>query len=216
MGQSFLFLNIFKFQTLIMIHLNQVGHLIYNSLVHLHFLFKKKRTFFFLSVKTITYFSIPFEDCLPSGGPSASVFSFGHIFCSLSSKSDFIDAMMPHSILIVEDEKIVREGLARALSHSYKTFQAANGKAAMEIIDRNNDIVVVVSDLKMPEVNGFELLEKIRTDNKEVDVIFVTAFFSIESAVDAMRRGAFDYMTKPVDIRKLEETIQKAIERKKI
>jgi DNA-binding NtrC family response regulator len=141
---------------------------------------------------------------------------FWAYFLLTIKESDFIDAKMPHSILIVEDEKIVREGLARALSHSYKTFQAANGRAAIEIIDRNNDIVVVVSDLKMPEVNGFELLEKIRTDNKEVDVIFVTAFFSIESAVDAMRRGAFDYMTKPVDIRKLEATIQKAIERKKI
>jgi DNA-binding NtrC family response regulator len=121
---------------------------------------------------------------------------------------------MQHSILIVEDEKIVREGLARALSRSYKTFQAANGKEAIEIIKTNGDIKVIVSDLKMPEVDGFEMLEKINTENKKVDVIFVTAFFSIESAVNAMKKGAFDYMTKPVDLKKLETTIQHAIESK--
>jgi DNA-binding NtrC family response regulator len=117
-----------------------------------------------------------------------------------------------NSILIVEDEKIVREGLARALSRTYKTFQACNGSEAIELISRNNDIRVVVSDMKMPEVDGFELLEKIQTENRKVDVIFVTAFFSVESAVDAIKRGAYDYMTKPVDLKKLEKTIKSALE----
>jgi DNA-binding NtrC family response regulator len=118
---------------------------------------------------------------------------------------------MQYSILIVEDEKIVREGLARALSHNYKTYKAANGGEAMEILNKNNDIRVVISDLKVPEVDGFELMEKIRMLNKKIDVIFITAFFSIESAVNAMRKGAFDYMTKPVDLKKLHTTIQNAI-----
>jgi DNA-binding NtrC family response regulator len=118
---------------------------------------------------------------------------------------------MQYSILIVEDEKIVREGLARALSRYYKTYKAANEKEAMEILNKNKDIRVVISDLKMPEVNGFDLMEKIRTLNMKIDIIFVTAFFSIESAVNAMRKGAFDYMTKPVDLEKLHATIQNAI-----
>lgn len=121
---------------------------------------------------------------------------------------------MQKSILIVEDEKIVREGLARALSHNYKTYMAANGREAMEILNKNNDIRVVISDLKIPEVDGLDLMEKIRTLNKKIDVIFVTAFFSIESAVNAMRKGAFDYMTKPVDLKKLHTTIQNAISSK--
>ena len=119
---------------------------------------------------------------------------------------------MKISILIVEDEKIVREGLARALSGQYKTYQASNGNEAMKILNENSGIKVIVSDLKMPEVDGFEMLDQIQSAKKKVNVIFVTAFFSIEAAVDAMRRGAFDYMTKPVDLKKLETRIQSAIE----
>ncbi len=116
-----------------------------------------------------------------------------------------------HSILIVEDEKIVREGLARALSRAYKTYMAANGKEAMDIITKNQDIRVIVSDLKMPEVDGLDLLDKLKSESIDISVIFVTAFFSVEAAVDAMKKGAFDYMTKPVDLKQLETTIQKAI-----
>lgn len=118
---------------------------------------------------------------------------------------------MQNSILIIEDEKIVRKGLARALCNQYKVFQASNEKDAMNIIKKNSDIKVIVSDLKMPEVDGFGLLEQIQSDYKKIKVIFITAFFSVESAVDAMRKGAFDYMTKPVDLKKLETTIEKAI-----
>jgi DNA-binding NtrC family response regulator len=123
---------------------------------------------------------------------------------------------MRNSVLIVEDEKIVREGLARALSPKYKTYKAATGREAMEILKKNNDIRVVISDLKIPEVDGFDLMEKIRTYNQKIDVIFVTAFFSIESAVNAMRKGAFDYITKPVDLKKLHTTIQNAMSSKTI
>ncbi len=123
---------------------------------------------------------------------------------------------MQYSVLIVEDEKIVREGLARALSRTYKTYQASNGNEAMDMISANSDIRVIVSDMKMPEVDGFELLGKIRESNKKIDVIFVTAFFSVEAAVDAMKRGAFDYMTKPVDLNKLKTTINNAIEQNSV
>ena len=118
---------------------------------------------------------------------------------------------MQHSILIVDDEKPIRESMVRALSNAYKTYQAANGREAMEIINMNSDIKVVVSDLNMPEINGLELLDKIRTDKKKVHVIFTTAFFPPESEDYAIRRGAFDYLTKPFDLEKLETTIQNAI-----
>jgi DNA-binding NtrC family response regulator len=122
---------------------------------------------------------------------------------------------MQHSILIVEDEKNSREGLAKALSHTYKTFQAANGREAMETLDMISEIRVIVSDLGMPEVDGLELLEKVQTYHKKVDVIIVTASSPSESQIELIRRGAFDYMTKPVDLEILESTIQKAIENKK-
>jgi len=119
---------------------------------------------------------------------------------------------MQHSILIVEDEKMVREGLVRAFSNTYRMYQASNGREAVDVIKKNSEIRVIVSDLKMPELDGFELLEQVKTTNKKIDVIFVTAFYSIESAVDAIKKGAFEYMTKPVDIKKLEQTIKNAIE----
>lgn len=119
---------------------------------------------------------------------------------------------MKPSILIIEDEKIVREGLVRTLSGSYETYQAANNVEAFEIINDYSDIMVIVSDLKIPEEEGLELLEKIRSEKRNIRVIFLTAFSSIETAIDAIRRGAYDYMPKPVDLNKLRTTIRKAIE----
>ena len=123
---------------------------------------------------------------------------------------------MQHSILIVEDEKMVREGLVRALSNTYRTYQACNGKEAIEVINKNSDIRIVVSDMKMPEVDGLEMLDRIQKLPNEISVIFVTAFYSVESAVDAMKKGAFEYMTKPVDLKKLERVIQNAIAGKEL
>ena len=121
---------------------------------------------------------------------------------------------MKHSILIIEDEKIVREGLARTLSHKYETYQASDGREAIEIIHENNNIKVVISDLKNPEADGFKLLEKIHSEAPDINVIFLTAFFSVESAVEAMKKGAFDYITKPIDLKKLETTVSNAIDNK--
>ncbi len=123
-----------------------------------------------------------------------------------------IKVTMKHSILIIEDEKIVREGLARTLSQKYETYQASDGREAIEIINENNNIKVVISDLKNPEADGFKLLEKIHSENPDINVIFLTAFFSVESAVEAMKKGAFDYITKPLDLKKLEITVSNAID----
>lgn len=119
---------------------------------------------------------------------------------------------MKPSILIIEDEKIVREGLVRTLSSSFETYQASNNVEAFQIINDYSDIMVIVSDLKIPEEEGLELLEKIRSEKRNIRVIFLTAFSSIETAIDAIRRGAYDYMPKPVDLNKLRTTIRKAIE----
>lgn len=119
--------------------------------------------------------------------------------------------MMKHSILIVDDEKDNREGLKRFLSHNYIAYEASNGKEAIEILRENSNIEVILSDIRMPEMEGIEMLEKIRGENNNIIVIFITALFSIESAVDAMRKGAYDYLTKPVDLNKLEITIKNAL-----
>jgi len=121
---------------------------------------------------------------------------------------------MKPSILIIEDEKIVREGLVRTLSNSYEAHQASTNVEAFEIINDYSEIMVIISDLKIPEQEGLELLEKIRSENRNISVIFLTAFSSIETAIDAIRRGAFDYIPKPVDLNKLRTSIRKAIEKR--
>jgi DNA-binding NtrC family response regulator len=123
---------------------------------------------------------------------------------------------MKNSVLIVDDDRAIRENLARYLSDNYVTYIASNGREAIAQINENRDIEVILSDLKMPEMDGLELLEKVQPTNQDIIVIFVTGFSTIESAVNAMRKGAYDYLTKPIDLNKLEITIKNAIENKKL
>ncbi len=123
---------------------------------------------------------------------------------------------MKHSILIFDDDKSIRENLAKYLSAEYVTYMASNGHEALRQINENPDIEVILSDMKMPEMDGIELLEKIQADKKDIVTMFVTGFSTIESAVNAMRKGAYDYLTKPIDLNKLEITIKNAIENKKL
>jgi DNA-binding NtrC family response regulator len=118
---------------------------------------------------------------------------------------------MKHSVLIVDDEKAIREGLSRYLSHDYRTFKAANGKEAIHILTKHRDIDIVLSDIRMPEMDGIELLERIRDINNEIIVIFFTAFYSIESAVKAIQKGAYNYLNKPVNLHQLDTILKNAI-----
>lgn len=122
---------------------------------------------------------------------------------------------MKHSVLIVDDNKIDREKLSRCLSGDYITYTATNGYEAIQKV-KDIDIEVILSDMQMPEMDGIELLEKIKADNKDIVIIVVTGFSTIESAVTAMRKGAYDYLTKPIDVNKLEVTIKNALENKKL
>lgn len=119
---------------------------------------------------------------------------------------------MKNSILIVDDDKNTREAVVNALSHDYITYTASNGQKAMDILNEHGDIDLVLTDLMMPEMDGIELLEKIHSINNDVTIVMITGYSTIESAVDAMRKGVYDYITKPVDLNKLEITIKNALE----
>jgi len=123
---------------------------------------------------------------------------------------------MKTSILIVDDEKVITENLARYLSKKYIVYTAFNGHEALKKINENSDIEVLLSDLKMPEMDGLELLEKIQSSSNELITIFVTGFSTIESVVNVMKMGAYDYLTKPIDLNKLQITLKNAIEHKKL
>ena len=118
------------------------------------------------------------------------------------------DIIMAH-ILVVDDEKKMRHLLAIILTRrGYKVDQAGDGMEAMEMI-KTTPFDIVIADIKMPRMDGTMLLKKIGDMDIPSPVVFVTAFATVESAVDAMRQGAADYITKPFD----EERILLAVER---
>lgn len=121
-----------------------------------------------------------------------------------------------HNILIVDDEqsqRLILSGYLRQKGNNI--FEASSGSEALKITD-NNLIDIVLSDFKMPEMNGIELLKKIKEKNPEIAVVIITAFGTIEDAVKAMKEGAFDYLTKPVDLDELEFIIKRISERQQL
>src|SRR5690242_16036667 len=118
--------------------------------------------------------------------------------------------MSQEKVLIVEDEENERTGLAELISSwGYATDTARDGQEGHEKIGVWSP-AIVISDLKMPRMGGLELLEKIAADTRTIAVIVVTAQGTIDSAVQAMRMGAYDYVTKPIDTNRLRTILQNA------
>ncbi|NOY74674.1 MAG: sigma-54-dependent Fis family transcriptional regulator [Kiritimatiellaeota bacterium] len=116
-----------------------------------------------------------------------------------------------HSVMIVEDERNTREGLARLLRMNYDVTIAEDGFRAINILKKNN-FDIILTDLKMPGADGMEVLEEALKKTPRPSCIILTAYGSIESAVGAMRNGAFDFIPKPVNLDQLELVIQRALE----
>jgi DNA-binding NtrC family response regulator len=122
------------------------------------------------------------------------------------------ESMNQEKVLIVEDEENERTGLAELLyGWGYRTETAADGAEGLEKVTSWSPSIVV-TDLKMPRMGGLELLERLATDSKTMAVIVVTAQGTIDSAVQAMRMGAYDYITKPIDTNRLRTILQNASE----
>ncbi len=118
--------------------------------------------------------------------------------------------MAKKKILVVDDEKIMRDSIREALSVSgYDVICAEDGIAARDILNRQ-EFDIVLSDIKMPGMSGIELLKYVKQINPDTLVIIMTAFGTIESAIEAMREGAFDYLTKPFSVDQIEVVIDKA------
>jgi DNA-binding NtrC family response regulator len=117
--------------------------------------------------------------------------------------------MVP-SVLIVDDEKHTREGLQEALADNYDVSVAANADEAFNLMDVQ-EFDVIVTDLRMPGKSGLKVIDKALTLPNKPAVLMMTAYGNIESAVEAMKRGAVDFLTKPVNIERLEVLIQRAL-----
>jgi DNA-binding NtrC family response regulator len=121
-----------------------------------------------------------------------------------------------HVILVAEDDARTREGLSRALGRAgYRTLTAADGPAALAAL-ANESVDVLLTDLKMPGADGIALLERVRADFPEIIVIILTAFGTVDVAVEAMKKGAFDFLTKPINLDKLDLLLQHALEARRL
>lgn len=121
------------------------------------------------------------------------------------------------TILVVDDEPNIRRIVDAVLGkEGYNVITAENGKRALDIVSTRADIDVMISDLIMPDINGVELLESAKQINPSVSVIMITAHGTIKSAVDAMRLGAFDYITKPFEMDELTVVVKNAFERRQL
>lgn len=118
---------------------------------------------------------------------------------------------MNFTILIIDDEKNIREGLSAALElDGYSVKLAANGAEGLALIEKG-DIDLVITDLRMPGVSGEEVLAKVRGESPGIPVIVLTGHGSIDTAVDAMRNGAYDFLTKPLSLDRLSLIVKRAL-----
>lgn len=122
--------------------------------------------------------------------------------------------MNPFKILVVDDEESIREFFEIMLKREgYEVHSAANGRLALEWL-KENPVDVVISDIQMPEMSGLELLQKVRESDSEAIVIMITAFGSTETAVEAMKLGAYDYIQKPFKIDEVKIVLKQALEKR--
>ncbi len=114
-------------------------------------------------------------------------------------------------ILVVDDERNHADGIAEALDKSgAKAIAVYTGKDALEII-RNQQVDVVVTDLKLDnDIDGLTILQEAKKYNDKTEVILITAYATIDTCKEAIRRGAYDYLVKPIDIDQLRTLVQQA------
>ncbi len=115
------------------------------------------------------------------------------------------------NILIVDDKEMMRDSLALAMSRAgHKPISCDSPLAALELL-RQHRPTVVITDLKMPKMDGIELLARMRAEQPDVPVILMTAFATINTAVQAMRQGAFDYIQKPFESEEIQVVVDRAL-----
>lgn len=121
-------------------------------------------------------------------------------------------------ILIIEDEAAIRRVLTKILSEESDTYQveeAEDGLSGVEKI-KNEDYDLVLCDIKMPKMDGVEVLEAIKKIKPEIPMVMISGHGDLETAVNTMRLGAFDYISKPPDLNRLLNTVRNALDRKKL
>ncbi len=123
---------------------------------------------------------------------------------------------MKFTILIIDDEKNIREGLAASFEmDGYDVCLAADGKEGLSYIEKGG-IDLVITDLRMPGLSGEEVLRRVTTETPGIPVIVLTGHGSIDAAVDAMRNGAYDFLTKPLNLDQLSLIVKRALQNREL
>jgi DNA-binding NtrC family response regulator len=123
---------------------------------------------------------------------------------------------MKFNILVVDDEKNIRVGLGKSLElDGYNVILAPDGREAIEKVE-TTDVDLIIADLKMPRLSGQELLKRMTASYPTVPVIILTGHGSIEAAVNAMRDGAYDFLTKPVNLDRLSLLVKRALSNREL
>ena len=124
--------------------------------------------------------------------------------------------MTPPLIMLVDDEAPFVETMTKRLSKRNLNVMAAfSGQEALEILDKHRNVDVVVLDVKMPGMDGIETLKKMKAAYPLIEVVMLTAHATVESAIEGMKWGAFDYLMKPCDMQLLMGKVNEAARKKK-
>ncbi|OGV82293.1 MAG: transcriptional regulator [Lentisphaerae bacterium RIFOXYB12_FULL_65_16] len=119
------------------------------------------------------------------------------------------------TILVIDDEKNTRDGLDKALCHKYSVLLAESANAGLDILNREH-VDVVLTDLRMPGIDGMAFTREVAARQDAPLVIMLTAYGSVQTAIEAMKVGAYDYLTKPVNIDNLEMMIERGLESRRL
>ncbi|WP_319371551.1 response regulator [uncultured Ilyobacter sp.] len=136
--------------------------------------------------------------------------SIGRAMEKITEKADLT---YRHTILLVDDDKSATKRLSRILTkEGYEVFTANDGREGLRIIN-NNKIDILIADIEMPIMGGIELLEKVKKFQKDIEVIVMTGFGDESLAIEALRKGAINYLRKPIDLDEVLIAIEQAVER---
>src|SRR5210317_947952 len=121
-------------------------------------------------------------------------------------------------ILIIEDEASIRRVLNKILSEENDTYEVEEAEDGLQGIEKikKDDFGLVLCDIKMPKMDGVEVLEAIKIIKPEIPVVMISGHGDLDTAVNTMRLGAFDYISKPPDLNRLLNTVRNALDRKEL
>ncbi|MDO8580123.1 MAG: response regulator [Candidatus Omnitrophota bacterium] len=116
-----------------------------------------------------------------------------------------------HKVLIVDDEEGIRESLKLILEEHYDLIVVDSGQAALSLVEKQTDIGCVLMDIKMPKINGLDVLKAVKERRPDLPVIMVTGYRSVDTAGEATRLGASGYIVKPFKAAEILESVKRNI-----